>query len=48
MRVTGTHRGEYLGLAPSGHSVEYNEIFILRFEDGRFAETWGSSTYSHR
>jgi predicted ester cyclase len=30
-----------MGLAPTGKSVEYNEIFILRFEDGRIAETWG-------
>jgi steroid delta-isomerase-like uncharacterized protein len=39
--VTGTHRAEYLGLAPTGRSVTYDEIFILRFEDGRVAETWG-------
>lgn len=39
--VTGTHRGEYLGLAPTGRSVTYNEIFIFRLADGRVAETWG-------
>ncbi|HEV2780996.1 MAG TPA: ester cyclase [Actinophytocola sp.] len=39
--VTGTHRGEYLGIAPTGRSVRYNEIFIFRFEGGRIAETWG-------
>jgi steroid delta-isomerase-like uncharacterized protein len=39
--VTGTHRGEYLGLAPTGKSVTYSEIFILRFSGGRIAETWG-------
>jgi steroid delta-isomerase-like uncharacterized protein len=39
--VTGTHRGEYLGLPPTGKSVVYNEIFIFRFEGGRVAETWG-------
>ena len=39
--VTGTHRGEYLGLPPTGRSVTYNEIFIVRFDDGRIAETWG-------
>ena len=39
--VTGTHRGEYLGLAPTGRSVTYNEIFIFRFQGGRIAETWG-------
>jgi predicted ester cyclase len=30
-----------MGLAPTGRSVTYNEIFILRFVDGRIAETWG-------
>jgi predicted ester cyclase len=40
--VTGTHRGEYLGIAPTGRPVTYNEIFIVRFAaDGRIAETWG-------
>ncbi|MGA8545269.1 MAG: ester cyclase [Mycobacterium sp.] len=39
--VTGTHRGEYMGLPPTGKSVTYNEIFIFRFVNGRIAETWG-------
>jgi steroid delta-isomerase-like uncharacterized protein len=39
--VTGTHRGEYMGLPPTGKSVTYNEIFIFRFDNGRIAETWG-------
>lgn len=39
--VTGTHLGEYMGLAPTGRSVTYKEIFICRFVDGRIAEIWG-------
>jgi predicted ester cyclase len=39
--VTGTHQGEYMGLAPTGRSVTYDEIFIFRFADGRVVETWG-------
>ena len=39
--VTGTHRGEFMGLAPTGKSITYNEIFIFRFVDGKVAETWG-------
>jgi steroid delta-isomerase-like uncharacterized protein len=39
--VTGTHRGEYMGLPPTGKSVNYREIFIFRFAGGRIAETWG-------
>jgi predicted ester cyclase len=30
-----------MGLPPTGKSVTYNEIFIIRFVDGRIAETWG-------
>ena len=39
--VTGTHQGEYMGLPPTGKSVTYNEIFIVRFAGGLIAETWG-------
>jgi steroid delta-isomerase-like uncharacterized protein len=39
--VRGTHRGEYLGIPPTGRSVTYNEIFVFRFVDGQIAETWG-------
>jgi steroid delta-isomerase-like uncharacterized protein len=39
--VTGTHRGEFLGIAPTGKSIAYNEIFIFRFVNGRIAEGWG-------
>jgi len=39
--VTGTHQGEYRGLAATGRSVTYNEIFIIRFADGLIAEIWG-------
>jgi predicted ester cyclase len=45
--VTGTHRGEYMGLPPTGKSVTY-EIFIVRFADGRSPKPGGSSTSSHR
>ncbi|HVQ50265.1 MAG TPA: ester cyclase [Mycobacterium sp.] len=39
--VTGTHRGEFMGVSPTGRSIEYDEIFIFRFADGRVVETWG-------
>ena len=39
--VTGTHQGEYNGLPPTGKSVSYSEIFIMRFVNGRIAEIWG-------
>jgi steroid delta-isomerase-like uncharacterized protein len=46
--VTGTHKGEYMGLPPTGKTVTYREIFIYRFANGRIAEIWGSSTSSLR
>ncbi|WP_216897448.1 ester cyclase [Nocardia alni] len=39
--VSGTNLGEYMGHAPTGRSVTYNEIFIFRFVEGRIAEVWG-------
>ena len=39
--VTGTHQGDFRGLPPSGKSVTYNEIFIVRFAGRRIAEIWG-------
>ncbi|GAA4899540.1 hypothetical protein LX16_0743 [Stackebrandtia albiflava] len=39
--VTATHRGEYRGIAPTGRSVEYEEIFIVRLAGDRIAEIWG-------
>jgi len=39
--VTGTHRGEFMGVAPTGKSVTYNEMFIFRIAVGRVVETWG-------
>jgi hypothetical protein len=38
--VTGD-QGEYMDIPPTGKSVMYNEIFILRFTGRRIAETWG-------
>jgi len=39
--VTGTHQGEFMGVAATGNSVTYNEMFMFRFADGRVVETWG-------
>jgi hypothetical protein len=39
--VTGTNLGDYMGRAPTGKRVAYDEIFIFRFAGGRIAETWG-------
>ena len=38
--MTGTHRGELFGLAPTGRRVEVNQINIERIREGRIAEHW--------
>ncbi len=40
--VTGTQLGNFMGHAPTGKPVSYNEIFIFRFAGGQVAETWGA------
>jgi predicted ester cyclase len=39
-RCSGTHRGEFLGEAPTGRRMEVEEVFFLRAEEGRFAHFW--------
>jgi steroid delta-isomerase-like uncharacterized protein len=39
--VTGTHRGEMLGVPATGKAVAYAAIDILRFEAGLIVEHWG-------
>lgn len=38
--MTGTHEGEFEGIAPTGNDVSTTGIFIYRIEDGRIAESW--------
>ena len=42
-RITarGTHRGEFLGAAPTNKVVTMQEIHIGRFSDGKMVEHWG-------
>jgi steroid delta-isomerase-like uncharacterized protein len=39
--LTGTHRGDYMGLAATGKRVAYSEILIFRFTEGQITEIWG-------
>ena len=39
-RCSGTHRGEFLGEAPTGKRMEVDEVFFLRAEGGRFVDFW--------
>lgn len=38
--IRGTHKGEYMGIAPTSKEVTYTGISIRRFEGGKIAEEW--------
>lgn len=38
--VEGTHTGEYQGVEPTGHTVEWSGLAMYRIEDGEIAEIW--------
>jgi predicted ester cyclase len=40
LRWTGTHTGPYLGVPPTGKSVEVRGMTIWRFEEGKVLEDW--------
>ncbi len=39
--ASGTHRGVFEGIAPSGRTVAFRGIEIIRVRDGRIVERWG-------
>lgn len=41
--LTGTHEGEFHGLAPTGKTIEVRGMQLARFENAEIVERWGSS-----
>ena len=39
-KCSGTHRGEFLGEAPTGKRIEVDEVFFLQVEGGTFVDFW--------
>ena len=37
---TGTHRGEFLGVAPTGRRITTREFAVYHLRDDRIAEVW--------
>ena len=38
---SGTHKGEFMGVPPTGKSVSFGVIDIIRIVGGKFVEHWG-------
>ena len=41
MTWAGTHKGEFMGIPPTGKSISIGVIDILRIAEGQFVEHWG-------
>jgi len=42
VRATGTHKGEFMGMRPTGKSVDVQLVDMIRFgDDGLAREHWG-------
>jgi steroid delta-isomerase-like uncharacterized protein len=41
--ISGTHRGDFMGVAPTGKHISARGMQIARFERGKIVERWGSS-----
>lgn len=38
--ATATHKGEFMGIAPTGKKVHFSGMVMHRIENGMFAESW--------
>jgi len=41
--ITGTHQGEFEGIAATGQHISARGVEIVKFRDGKLIERWGSS-----
>ena len=39
----GTHRADFMGIAPTGRSVAFSAVSIFRFAGGRVVERWNNT-----
>jgi predicted ester cyclase len=40
--IKGTHKGLYMGIAPTGNKIEMRDTSIKRIVNGKLAESWGT------
>jgi len=37
----GTHQGTFLGVAPTGRTIHFDTVDVMRVQNGRITEHWG-------
>jgi steroid delta-isomerase-like uncharacterized protein len=37
----GTHKGDFLGVAPTGRKIHFETVDVMRVHNGKIAEHWG-------
>lgn len=37
--LNGTHKGEFMGIPPTGKKIEYTAMVIVRFSEGKIVES---------
>jgi predicted ester cyclase len=37
----GTHRGTFLGVAPTGRKIDFKTVDAMRVHNGKITEHWG-------
>jgi predicted ester cyclase len=40
---TGTHKGEFMGIAPTGKNFKMQNTYIVRIRDNKYVEQWGTT-----
>jgi C-1 hydroxylase len=45
LTYTGTHTGEFMGLAPTGNKITTKGVDIYRIENGKLAEYWNVTDF---
>lgn len=40
LSVTGTHKGEFRGIQPTGRRVMTSQFTLYRVRDGKFIDVW--------
>jgi predicted ester cyclase len=38
---SGTHKGEFMGIPPTGKKIKYTAMMVVRIKEGKVAEAWG-------